>query len=495
MYDFFEISNEMLCVANREGYLTRVNSAWKRALGWSQAELTSRPFIDFVHPDDVDVTIREAARLHQGDGYEAVGFENRYRCRDGTYRWLSWHTRFVPDTSELVATARDVTEQKLAADALRLSELRFRTLADNAPVSIFLCDMAGQNTFVNRRWCEMSGLTPEETAGYGWRAAIHPDDLAPKSSLFDEKISIGREYDNEYRVVHRSGAIRWVRTFAAPIFDSKGEATSVVGMTMDVTDQHELLAELRRERELLSELLEVQERERRTVCNDIHDGLMQHVTAAIMELEATEAEPLSATAHFTLRRAVRELRRGLEDGRRVIRGIRPAELDRADIGLALEQLVDQLQGSGIHVDWKLDPGIGRLPDALQTAFYRVAQEALNNARRHSGTDVIRVELNRCADQLRLRIRDFGCGFDPQSPRVNGFGLKGMAERLRLVGGALSIESGPDEGTTVTATVPYQVEGNMASKPSEQLVPPVEQVASPDQARRANPAKHSIGPSD
>jgi len=457
MYDFFEISNEMLCVANRDGYLTRVNSAWTRALGWSAAELTSRPFIEFVHPDDNAATIREAARLFQGDGYEAVGFENRYRCQDGSYRWLSWHARYVPETVELVATARDVTEQKMAADALRHSEQRFRTLAANAPVSIFICDVEGRNIFVNRRWCEMSGLTAEETAGYGWKAVMHPDDLAGKMTQFHERIGASREYDNEYRIVQRGGAIRWVRTFAAPIIDADGAATSIVGMTMDVTDQHELVDELRRERQLLRELLEVQERERRAVCNDIHDGLMQHVTAAIMELEATEAEPLPATTRFTLQRAIRELRRGLGDGRRVIRGIRPAELDRADISAALEQLVDQFHGSGIHVDWKLEPGCGRLSDAVQTAIYRVAQEALNNARRHSGTDVIRVELERWGDQLRLRIRDFGSGFDPQHPPANGFGLKGMAERLRLVGGSFTIESAPDEGTTVTAMVPYIVE--------------------------------------
>jgi PAS domain S-box-containing protein len=457
MYDFFEISNEMLCVADRAGRLIRVNSAWTRALGWSAEELTSRPFIDFVHPDDVDATVREAARLQQGDGYEAVGFENRYRCQDGSYRWLSWHTRFVQETAELVATARDVTEQKNAADALRHSEQRFRTLAANAPVSIFICDSQGRNTFVNRRWCEMSGLTAEETAGEGWRAVIHPDDLAGKMEQFQTRIAAGREYDNEYRIVQRGGRVRWVRTFAAPIVDTDGAAATIVGMTMDVTDQHQLVDQLRHERQLLQELLEVQERERQSVCNDIHDGLMQHVTAAIMELEATEAEPLPATARFTLQRAIRELRRGLADGRRVIRGIRPADLDRADINSALEQLVDQFHGSGIHVDWKLEPGCGRLSEAVLTAIYRVAQEALNNARRHSGTDVIRVELNRCGDQLRLRIRDFGCGFDSQNPPANGFGLRGMAERLRLLGGSFSIESAPDEGTTITAVFPYSVE--------------------------------------
>lgn len=458
MYDFFEISNEMLCVANRAGYLVRVNSAWTRSLGWSVAELTSRPFLEFVHPDDVASTVREAAKLHRGDGYEAIGFENRYRCRDGSYRWLSWHTRLVPETSELVATARDVTEQKLAADALRFSEQRFRTLADHAPVSIFLADLHGRNTFVNRRWCEISGLTPEETAGFGWRAAIHPDDLPTKMTRFDDRMAERREYDNEYRIVRRDGDVRWVRTFAAPILSQDGTATAIVGMTMDVTDQHQLLEELRRERELLRELLEVQERERQAVCNDMHDGLMQHVTAAIMELEATEAGPLPVTAQFNLQRAIRELRRGLEDGRRVIRGIRPAELDKADIGVALGQLVDQFHGSGIHVDWKLDAGVGRLPDPVQTALYRVAQEALNNARRHSGTDVIRVELDRPPGHLRLRIRDFGSGFDLHNRPSNGFGLKGMAERMRLIGGSFSIESAADEGTIVTAIVPYAPEG-------------------------------------
>ena len=175
-------------------------------------------------------------------------------------------------------------------------------------------------------------------------------------------------------------------------------------------------------------------------------------------MEATEAGPLPVTAQFTLQRAIRELRRGLEDGRRVIRGIRPAELDKADIGVALGQLVDQFHGSGIHVDWKLDSGVGRLPDPVQTAIYRVAQEALNNARRHSGTDVIRVELDRPPGHLRLRIRDFGSGFDLLNRPSNGFGLKGMAERMRLIGGSFSIESVADEGTIVTAIVPYAPEG-------------------------------------
>ena len=115
---------------------------------------------------------------------------------------------------------------------------------------------------------------------------------------------------------------------------------------MDVTDQHQLLEELRRERELLRELLEVQERERQAVCNDMHDGLMQHVTAAIMELEATEAGPLPVTAQFTLQRAIRELRRGLEDGRRAVgRSSRRAE----SLSLLALRMLDPFTRPFFHV--------------------------------------------------------------------------------------------------------------------------------------------------
>ena len=89
MIDFFEFINDMLCVADKRGYFTRVNKAWTKTLGWSTEELTGRPYIDFVHPDDLQATLREAQLLQSGN-HETVAFENRYRCTDGSYRWLSW---------------------------------------------------------------------------------------------------------------------------------------------------------------------------------------------------------------------------------------------------------------------------------------------------------------------------------------------------------------------------------------------------------------------
>lgn len=108
---FFRLSRDLMCIANFDGYFTAVNPAWERTLGFTEAELRARPFLEFVHPDDRAATLTEAEKL--GQGGETVNFQNRYRTRAGSYRWLSWSTQSFPAQRLIYATARDVTEQKL----------------------------------------------------------------------------------------------------------------------------------------------------------------------------------------------------------------------------------------------------------------------------------------------------------------------------------------------------------------------------------------------
>lgn len=120
---FFSLSIDMLCISDFGGTFTRVNPAWEATLGWTTADLTSRPFVDFVHPDDVARTIAETAALTTGR--DTVRFENRYRCADGSYRWLNWRATGSPDERLIYAAARDVTEEKHTAQELqaRVAEL------------------------------------------------------------------------------------------------------------------------------------------------------------------------------------------------------------------------------------------------------------------------------------------------------------------------------------------------------------------------------------
>ena len=111
---FFEINIDLLCQLDFNGYFKRLNPAWERTLGWTRAELMSRPFIEFVHPDDRERTLEENARVRGGG--QALEFENRYLCKDGSFRWLLWNA--APDSSGRViySVARDVTERKRAEE-------------------------------------------------------------------------------------------------------------------------------------------------------------------------------------------------------------------------------------------------------------------------------------------------------------------------------------------------------------------------------------------
>ena len=107
---FFSLSLDLLGIADVDGRFKRVNAAWERALGWTAAELTSGPYLDFVHPDDREATAAQAEGLARGD--VVVSFENRYRARDGSYRWLNWSAVAVVERGLVYVIGRDVTEQK-----------------------------------------------------------------------------------------------------------------------------------------------------------------------------------------------------------------------------------------------------------------------------------------------------------------------------------------------------------------------------------------------
>ncbi len=127
----FHIGRDLICTADARGYFVTLNAAWETVLGWSREELLSRPFIEFVHPDDVEATRAQAAKIGQRD-YEVVGFENRFRTRDGAYRWLHWSAR--SDGEMWFSVAYDVTESKRAEERLREAIADRRLLAYSQPI-------------------------------------------------------------------------------------------------------------------------------------------------------------------------------------------------------------------------------------------------------------------------------------------------------------------------------------------------------------------------
>jgi signal transduction histidine kinase len=131
-------------------------------------------------------------------------------------------------------------------------------------------------------------------------------------------------------------------------------------------------------------------------------------------------------------------------------------LDDGSLKDAIDELIQQFSATGMNVECRCDPEIGRLPEAIQTTAYRVVQEAVNNARKHSRTAVVKIAVRKEGGDLHLEIRDFGRGFDVASARRRGFGLHGMSERAQLLGGKCSIQSQPGAGTTILVRLPIVV---------------------------------------
>jgi PAS domain S-box-containing protein len=114
---FFNMSMDMLCIAGFDGYFKQLNPAWEKTIGWKGEELLSKPYLEFIHPEDLELTLSEAQKLSTGEA--TITFENRYRCRDGSFRWLQWKAIPLVEKEMIYGTARDITERKQSEDAIK----------------------------------------------------------------------------------------------------------------------------------------------------------------------------------------------------------------------------------------------------------------------------------------------------------------------------------------------------------------------------------------
>jgi signal transduction histidine kinase len=223
----------------------------------------------------------------------------------------------------------------------------------------------------------------------------------------------------------------------------------------------EQLAERERQlQDLVGRLIQAQEEERRRVAYEIHDGVAQVAAATHQRLAAFAAAHSwpSARAQEDLRRAQELAQRTVREARRVIAGLRPTVLDDFGLDAALKHEVEALRADGWEIEYDSALGPERLPPALETILYRVAQEALVNVRKHAHTTRVGVTLRRDEPGVHLEVQDWGRGFDPAAVACAGrpserVGIAGMMERVTLLGGTCHVRSRPGQGTRVVAEIP------------------------------------------
>jgi PAS domain S-box-containing protein len=228
----------------------------------------------------------------------------------------------------------------------------------------------------------------------------------------------------------------------------------------------ELAERENRLQDLIRKLITAQEEERRKVSYEVHDGLAQTAAGAhqLLQAFARQHPPTSEKGSLDLARVLQLVQQTVGEARYVIADLRPTALDDFGLAAAVRLQVEKISSEGSQVDYEEALGDERLPPEVETALFRVAQEALTNVHKHAPSARVRITLRRLNDTVRLQVRDWGPGFNPEKITDGGgpgerLGLSSMRERVALLGGHLEVHSKPGEGTEVVAEIPsVQIDG-------------------------------------
>lgn len=248
----FNLSLDMLCIAGMDGSFRRVNPAFGRVLGYAAEEITGRPMLDYVHPEDLAGTVDALRQLAAG---RPASFEGRWRAADGRYRWLLWAINPVPEEKLLYAVAHDITGRREDEEKLKSAYAFRKAMGESLITGIRAIDMEGRIIFVNAAFCRMTGLAEQELLGCRPPFPYWPPEEAEQLQRHLEQTLAGQVPQGgfEMRIMHRDGRRFDVHMYVSPLIDSSGRQVGWMASMNDVTERKRMEAETLRHQERLEQ--------------------------------------------------------------------------------------------------------------------------------------------------------------------------------------------------------------------------------------------------
>jgi PAS domain S-box-containing protein len=346
----------------------------------------------------------------------------------------------------------------------------YRTLVEGVPVILYIDrpDDRSTNLYTSPQAEAILGFSSAEWVADPdlWYGHIHPEDRERVWRADRDSAEAGERFFAEYRFRTKAGDWVWMRDEATPVKADDGRVLYWRGVMLDVTEQktaeenrrHSLEA-LRRtvqqRRELAKRLEHAQEEERRRIAQDIHDDPIQVMSAVDMRLQLLASAPERASIE-ELVSLEEQVRGAIERLRHLLFELRPVTLDRQGLIPALQVYLDRTAAAeGWTAELVDQLGDDPVPD-LRAAVYRIAQEAVTNARKHASAGAVTVTVRRRDGGIEVEVRDDGIGFDPAGalePRPGHLGLSTIVERTELVGGRCQVRSAPGEGAELSVWLP------------------------------------------
>jgi PAS domain S-box-containing protein len=385
--------------------------------------------------------------------------------------------------SELEQRVAERTEQ-LQQKALALLKLNsdlaqknqeLDAIVQTAPDIIFSRQPDGAREYISSRFYEYTGAPLNSAVGLGWLEYVHPDDKEQSLAEWMSCVHSGKPYESEYRLHGADSRYRWFRARAVPLRDAEDNIVKWYGTCSDIHDSKMLeqsirdnaieleklvdrrTAELRR---LSARLMTMQDEERRRIAREIHDGLGQELAAAKMILDGILAKDASSSVRQASAQASQLVDRAIQQVRTISHLLHPPLLDEVGLISALRWFLEGLsERSGIQLSLEVDPpDLGRLKSELETAIFRIVQEALTNMFRHSGARHGTVSVAERDGNIFVVVRDDGKGIEEDVSQLRpdsiGVGIGGMRQRVTELGGSLRLANG-NPGTLVEVVVPVR----------------------------------------
>lgn len=429
-----------------DSFLTMSGYTREEVIGRTSLELriweTPEARVDFMQP------LKERGAIHN--------LETKFRTKSGSFRLLlssAEQFELGGETCVLVASS-DITERYRALEELRQSEERFRNMADSAPVLIWIAGPDNLCTYVNHSWLEFTGRTIDQELGNGWIEGVHREDSTRCLEVYKSAFDRHAEFEMEYRLRRADGVFRWIYDIGTPRFSSDGEFLGYIGSCLDIADRKEAEETLR---DLGGRLINAQEEERSRVARELHDNISQRIAVLSIGLEQVGQQILAGAGnlHSRIQSLSAETQEISTELHRVSYQLHPSKLDHLGLVSAVKSFCGEVGAlHGLPIKFRQEGFPAQLSKDITLCLFRIVQEALHNAAKHSGAPAVQVLLEKTDQSVRLTVSDTGCGFDTESSKMtSGLGFVSMRERLRLVGGQLSIHSRPSEGTQIEVTVP------------------------------------------
>jgi len=455
-----ESSDDAIISKNLEEVIVSWNKGAQRIFGFTEAEAIGQPITIIIPPELLEEENKIMQRLRAGEGIEH--HETIRVTKEGKRVNVSLVICPLRDsTGRIIGAskiARDITERKQTQDSLRESEERLRLAVETGRMYAFEWDPATDLIVRSGECSDIFNWIDDSVhdTGKQFAARVHPDDRERYTATTETGLTAASPtYQTSYRLLRPDGSVIWLEESGRGFFDAQGKMLRAIGMGVDVSDRkhaEEAILGIGRK------LIEAHEQERTRIGRDLHDDIVQRLVLLTMELGGVQQDVPESVSELRTRIGTLqdEATHITNDVQMLSHELHSSKVRYLGIVVATANFCKEFgKRQKVEVDFQSHDVPTALATELSLSLFRVLQEALRNATKHSGVKRFEVRLWGSTGEIHLTVSDLGAGFDAEAAMKNtGLGLTSMQERLRLVGGELAINSQPKGGTTIHARVPF-----------------------------------------